>query len=217
MSNEEDQFSPDDSSQSANKVQMPAQPGAAIVSGHQESYGLRNETRTAAAFDSDAGEMDGDSALLTDLLVGTLAGFVATVPMTVAMELMHRRLPAKERYPLPPREITMEIAEEAGVKEEMDEPERLGATLAAHFGYGAATGALYAPLARRAQLPPVVGGATYGLVVWAGSYLGLLPALGILRPATEHPARRNALMIAAHLVWGAVTGVLVESLEKSKS
>lgn len=187
MSNEEAQISPEDSSQ------------------------------TAAVVDSDAVDTDANSALLTDLLIGTLAGFVATVPMTVAMELMHRRLPAKERYPLPPREITMEIAEDAGVKEQMDEPERLGATLAAHFGYGAATGALYAPLARRAQLPPVVGGATYGLVVWAGSYLGLLPALGILRPATEHPARRNALMIAAHLVWGAVTGVLVESLEKSKS
>jgi len=43
-------------------------------------------------------------------------------------------------------------------------------------------------------------------MVWGGSYLGLLPSLGILRPATDHPAQRNALMIAAHLVWGATLG-----------
>jgi putative membrane protein len=37
----------------------------------------------------------------------------------------------------------------------------------------------------------------------------MLAALGILKPATEHPPRRNALMIAAHLIWGAVLGALV--------
>lgn len=43
-------------------------------------------------------------------------------------------------------------------------------------------------------------------MVWSGSYLGLLPALNILPPATEHPPGRNALMIAAHVVWGSVLG-----------
>jgi uncharacterized membrane protein YagU involved in acid resistance len=52
-------------------------------------------------------------------------------------------------------------------------------------------------------------GATFGLGVWVASYLGLMPMLGILRPATRHPARRNALMIAAHLVWGGVLGGLM--------
>jgi hypothetical protein len=36
--------------------------------------------------------------------------------------------------------------------------------------------------------------------------------LGILRPATEHPARRNALMIGAHVVWGVALGLIVEQL-----
>lgn len=162
---------------------------------------------------------DGQSAneVWTSMCRGALAGFVATVPMTVAMELMRRQLPASERYPLPPREITMEVAEEAGVKEQMNEPERIGATLVAHFGYGAAVGALYAPLARKSSLPPALEGAAYGLAVWAGSYLGLLPAMNILRPATEHPPRRTALMITAHLIWGAVAGVLIDSLEKEES
>ena len=33
-------------------------------------------------------------------------------------------------------------------------------------------------------------------------------ALAILRPATDYPARRNALMITAHVIWGAALGVL---------
>lgn len=143
-------------------------------------------------------------------LTGALAGLTATVPMTAALEIMHRRLPKRERYPLPPRQIAMRLAEEAGIKEHLDEPERQHLTLAGHFAYGTATGALYAPLAQKLSLPPLLGGVAYGLAVWAGSYLGWLPALGILRPATEHPPRRTALMIAAHIVWGTVTGILVD-------
>ena len=91
----------------------------------------------------------------------------------------------------------------------MTNPRALGATIASHFAYGAVTGAIYAPLARSIPLSPALAGATYGLAVWAGSYLGWLPAAGILSPAYKHPARRTALMIAAHLVWGVTAGVLV--------
>lgn len=146
------------------------------------------------------------------ILLGALAGLAATAPMSLAMKLMHEQLPEHEQYPLPPRAVTMEIAEEAGVKQELDEPEREGLTWAAHFAYGAACGAAYAPLARRSGLPPALSGAAFGVAVWAGSYLGWLPAAGILRPATEHPPRRNALMITAHVVWGVAAGVLLESL-----
>ena len=147
---------------------------------------------------------------MNKILVGALAGLAATVPMTAAMESMHRLLPERERYPLPPREIAMAVAEDAGVRQHLDEPERTSVTLAAHFGYGAMTGAMYAPLAQRSQWRPAIGGAGFGLAVWAGSYLGLLPALGILTPATAHPTRRNALMITAHVVWGVTLGLLVD-------
>jgi hypothetical protein len=41
-----------------------------------------------------------------------------------------------------------------------------------------------------------------------------MPALGLLSPATEHPGRRNALMIAAHLVWGSATGIIFDRLQR---
>jgi hypothetical protein len=37
------------------------------------------------------------------------------------MEAMHRRLPRRERYPPPPRQLALRVAEEAGVKEHFDE------------------------------------------------------------------------------------------------
>ncbi len=147
------------------------------------------------------------------ILLGALAGLAATAPMTLAMKLMHERLPREEQYPLPPRQVTEGIAEKAGVNEHMGEEEREAATWVSHFAYGAACGALYGALAgERPDRHPVVAGAGFGAAVWAGSYLGWLPAAGILSPATEHPARRNALMVAAHLVWGATAAAALAGL-----
>jgi hypothetical protein len=147
------------------------------------------------------------------ILWGALAGLAATAPMTVAMKLMHEQLPREEQYPLPPRQVAEGMAEKAGVNEHLDEDDRVAATWASHFAYGAACGALYGALSgERLDGHGALAGAGFGVAVWAGSYLGWLPAAGIISPATEHPARRNALMIAAHVVWGATTGVVLERL-----
>lgn len=142
--------------------------------------------------------------------VGLIAGTVATGPMTVAMILWHRRLPASERYPLPPREITEKVTHAAGVRYKMEESTHSAATLIAHFGYGATAGLLYAFLAGEVRAGALLKGIAFGLFVWSASYLGLLPATGILEPATEHPPRRNLMMIGAHVIWGAALGWLAK-------
>lgn len=142
------------------------------------------------------------------LLLSSLAGCIATVPMTWAMQAMYRRLPRRERYPLPPRQITMGVAEKTGVKNDLSQKNRTRLTLLSHYAVGTAAGAVYGAVAHRIPLPAPLAGAAFGLSVWAGNYLGLLPALGLLPPATEHPPRRTALMIAAHLVWGVSTGII---------
>ena len=147
---------------------------------------------------------------------GALAGLVATLPMTAVMVALRAALPRREQYALPPREITLEVADKAGIEpERLPESARHAATTVAHYGFGAAAGAAYVQFAER-FLPqggsPALKGIAWGLTVWTSTYLGVLPAADILRPATEHPARRNALMIAAHVVWGGVTGVLTERL-----
>ncbi len=155
--------------------------------------------------------------MVAHMLRGAIAGLVATAPMTVAMEVLFRRLPRGERYPLPPSEIVAVLEHAAGARRMAGAEEHLALTLIGHFGYGAAAGGGYGLLADRLPLPPALRGIAYGIATWMFSYLGWLPAFGILRPATEHPGRRNALMIVAHIVYGATLGLLFERLEERRS
>lgn len=147
------------------------------------------------------------------IAAGGAAGLAATAPMTAAMLAMHQMLPEHERYALPPEQITQVSAHRAGAHETAENPEqRRPAALALHFGFGAAAGLLY-PLVRQAvPLPAPAAGISYGLAVWAANYLGVLPAARILPPATDHPMRRNLLMIAAHVVWGGALAAAYERL-----
>ena len=141
---------------------------------------------------------------MRNVIFGTLAGITATLAMTAAMRRLDRLLPAEQRYPLPPRELTQRTAPG------LDNTRLAEATVAAHFGYGAAAGVLYAFLPRKLQAGPA-----YGVLVWGLSYLGWIPAMRILAPATSHPAERNLLMLAAHLVWGAALAASLREIRLS--
>lgn len=143
------------------------------------------------------------------LLIGAAAGAAATLPMTVVMETLHERLPGEPPRPLPPREVLDGIAAQAGVHDDLEEEDKENLTLAIHFGYGAACGAVFGSIAPRSLPAAVASGMAFGVGIWAGSYLGWLPALGVRHHAKFDPGERSALMIAAHLVWGGVTGALV--------
>ncbi|HSK70605.1 MAG TPA: DUF1440 domain-containing protein [Pyrinomonadaceae bacterium] len=150
---------------------------------------------------------------MNKFLAGAIAGTAATVPMTMLMLYLHKQIPKKERRVLPPKQITVKVAKEAGADELVDEKgKRNLVSLVNHFSYGAAMAALYASFAPNIDLPPAIKGTAYGLAVWAGSYQGWLPLFDIREPATERPNSENAMMIASHIVWGAVMGVMVEGL-----
>ena len=140
------------------------------------------------------------------VILGALAGFIATMPMTATMSRLHQKLPSSERYPLPPRELAEDLPSLAAGT--------ATATLVYHFLYGAAAGALFGGVSRRRDIPT---GATYGIAVWVASYLGWIPATRRLKVATRYPARRNAMMLIAHLVWGAALTAGLRELEHSRA
>jgi hypothetical protein len=144
-------------------------------------------------------------------LKGAAAGAVATIPMTMAMEAMHRRLDGEPPAPLPPREITESLAEKAGAEPELSEEDLENLTLAAHVGYGALCGALFGAIAPRNRAAAFGAGLLFGTGVWVGSYLGWLPALNVRHHPKADPPARTGLMIAAHLVWGGTAGLIVGS------
>jgi len=145
---------------------------------------------------------------------GAFAGCIATAPMTAVMLAMHRYLHAPPRPTVPPKKIAMGLASRVGLKRKMDEPERRGFAWVSHFGFGTAMGTVYGPLAKQVPLPFAVKGPAFGLVVWAVSYLGWLPALDLPGAATEQSTRRNVMMIVAHLVWGSVLGAVLSALDE---
>lgn len=147
----------------------------------------------------------------TDAVIGAIAGIAATIAMTIAADRLFRRLPEAERYPLPPRQLTERAAGAVWPRDGMSETTMQAATLAGHFGFGAAAGSLYA-LVFRDDRGAIPRGIAYGLAVWVASYLGWIPGMRLLRPATDHPARRNALMLSVHVVWGGTLGFVVRSL-----
>lgn len=144
-------------------------------------------------------------------LAGAIGGLLATIPMTIAMEALFRRLPREEQYPLPPREITQDLMLKAGQDHYLNEELRTELSLLSHFAYGAFAGSLY-PLALKRVSSPLLLGSGYGVAIWAGSYFGWIPALKILAPPNRHPARRRKLMIGVHLIWGAGTVWIGERL-----
>jgi uncharacterized membrane protein YagU involved in acid resistance len=149
--------------------------------------------------------------LRSRLIIGGIAGFVGTMAMTAAMRRLHRRLPEEERYPLTPREIVDSGSRQIGLPLAGEVAKDV--TTAAHFAYGAACGALIAAMNPD---PKKRTGAAAGVAVWLASYMGWIPAVGTLEPATKHPARRNLLMIGVHLVWGAATAAAMRELRLTR-
>lgn len=148
--------------------------------------------------------------------VGAFAGMVASLFHTAVMLTLHRLLPQARRRPVPPKEIASVVAEVAGAEWATPGIRLNAVTAVGHFGYGAAAGALYAPIAGRVHDKPLAAGVAYGVGIWAASYLGWIPALRILTPATEHPAQRNVMMILAHVAWGAALATVFEKVEHNK-
>ena len=152
------------------------------------------------------------SAQRTNFWQGATAGLLATIPMTVFMLSTQRFLPKGQRYDLPPEIITKQLAERAHVRQHMNKAQILAATTVSHFGYGATMGVLYSLLGSRLPLSSTLKGMLFGFFVWLASYQALLPLLGFSESSQRETTLRNVMMIAAHFIWGAGTGVVADNL-----
>src|ERR687893_608994 len=144
---------------------------------------------------------------LNTLVKGAVAGGLATLPMSGVMLAAGK---AGLMGQQPPERITEAALDAVGVEQPSEEVEKT-ATTAAHLGYGVAMGAAFALLQEqlRPSTPPVLSGIGFGLALWALSYAGWVPALGIMsRPEHDRPGRPES-MVAAHVVYGATLGALV--------
>lgn len=138
------------------------------------------------------------------MIRGALAGALATLAMSVVMLTAGRlRIMGAQ----PPEEIVERGAEAADLHPTETE-ENVAASMA-HVAFGAVAGVIFALLHRIVRPPaPEIMALPWALVVWAVSYLGWVPALGILPPAPKDRPGRAWTMLAAHLVFGLALGGL---------
>ena len=139
---------------------------------------------------------------------GIWSGLLATGPMTLAMFALHNKLPNVEKSPLPPATLTSQFTSLFGLDQKLSQNPRENLTMLSHFGYGAACGLLYAfGFKKLHPHSALLKGTLFGLGVWASSYMGWIPAFGLRANAYQMPAKRNGLMILAHIIWGASIGL----------
>lgn len=146
---------------------------------------------------------------LSYIAKGTLAGVVATVPMSAVMWLAQRRGYLGE---LPPERITQAALGAVGVDATDETTDVL--TLVNHLGFGAAIGTVYAALRDPGPqvAPDLIAGAAFGLTVWLVSYEGWVPAAGIMPNVQWDQPGRPESMAAAHVVFGTVLAALLRRL-----
>jgi hypothetical protein len=138
------------------------------------------------------------------LIRGATAGALATALMSSVM-VGAQQVGLIGGMPL--EKITAKLLNRGGIRRSSEQQDALATLL--HFGFGAAAGAGFGLLAPRRLIARVPAGVAYGAAIWGVSYLGWVPALGIMAPADRDRRDRQAVMLASHLVYGAALAVLV--------
>lgn len=144
---------------------------------------------------------------------GFWSGVMATSTMSLSMFKMFQHLPQNQKSPLPPANLTANLAQP--VHDMLSYKHKPDLTLFSHYGYGVACGLAYSVLQKYVKAPASVKGGAFGFCVWAASYLGWIPALHLRSSAYKMPTERNTMMVLAHFIWGASLGVAEERLRNS--
>ncbi len=109
---------------------------------------------------------------------------------------------------MPPERITARVLNMLGVSRTSRQQDVLAAL--AHLAFGAAAGAAYQPLQNRLPMPAVFKGIAYGSVIWTVSYMGWVPALGLMPPPSRDRPGRPWVMLTAHWVYGGLLALLLQ-------
>jgi hypothetical protein len=144
------------------------------------------------------------------MAAGGLGGAAATVVMTGWMAAGQWTGPHGEQ---PPKRLVRRLARRAGIPARQRGPGTWLASAAAHLGFGTSCGALYTTVARRST---ALRGVAFALGVWAGSYAGWIPALGLLPPPQRDNPRRAWTILTAHVVYGAVLGTTLAKWDQAE-
>jgi hypothetical protein len=143
---------------------------------------------------------------------GAALGALATVAMSIAMFGFNRLGLMGE---LPPEKITARTLDRLHIPRSRRAQDLLAGMN--HIAFGAVGGVVFEALRRRLpdRTPILPVAVTFAVAIWAVSYAGWAPALGLMpSPRRDRPGRQLS-MVAAHVVYGATLGVLAGRIRKA--
>jgi hypothetical protein len=82
-----------------------------------------------------------------------------------------------------------------------------------HFAYGSLWGALYGIVQATHDLPPVLAGAVFGLIVWLVGPCWLVPAMKLMARPSDEARIRTVMLFLGHLVYGLAVAALFAWLD----
>jgi hypothetical protein len=141
---------------------------------------------------------------MSRIVRGALAGAAATAPMSAVL------MGAKQLGyvgEMPPEKITATALKRSGINASREHQDALSTAL--HFAFGSASGALFGVIAPKRLIARLPLGMAYGAGIWGVSYMGWVPAFGIMPHASRDRRDRQIVMLAGHLVYGTALALLV--------
>ena len=134
------------------------------------------------------------------LAKGLVAGLIGGLIATAAKKTVERIYPPRTHGEPDPSTL---LAERTGRR--LSPRQKAIAKEAAHWGFGAATGAAYGAAVE--YFPAAAGkeGASFGMALMTLTHEGALPALGLSSPASEQSIRERTSELTSHVIFGVVT------------
>ena len=139
-------------------------------------------------------------SLLKGMLAGVVGGLAGTAAKTIAERIYPPRIHGE---PEPPSVLADKIT--GG---HLDGQEKVVATEAIHWGFGALTGAAYGGLAEFYPAATAKEGASFGLTLAALTHQSALPAMGLSAEPRQQSQREQTSEMVTHVIFGVVTEVV---------
>lgn len=148
-------------------------------------------------------------------VTGALGGLGATLVLSGLREAWAKGGLVFETAPMQ----VVDRVEELGLVGDLSSLSRRLLTVAAHFAYGAGTGAAFGLLRRERGGPPeeAAVGSALGVLAWGAGWSSWLPLTGVHRAPWTQKTPKVLLPVIDHAVFGAAWGLLYLALRKGRS
>ena len=176
---------------------------------------MRRANWSGGPCEAPAMERRTDPVIVRELAAGAVAGTIATLAMSTLMLTAQRAGLLGEQ---PPRKLSDAVLDAVAAGQADERTRRLGTSIV-HLGIGATAAALHQAGRRLAgrPRPAVIWGGVFGAVFWTLNYGFIAPAIGIMPPPDRDRPGRAPVMLAANVIWGAVSAVVGDRLVRGRA